>query len=133
MHTECPGMLPTYSIQYGMHACTHKQQFSWSGDQSSTCRYTQCIMQTWHRPRMSIYAILIYRLRYVIGCMLYTNSCQFGILQKVCVQLKISELVKQKCQQSSCPQSVSCPKVKQSPPLQRGHTQVSSPHSLLPW
>jgi len=92
MHTECPGMQPTYSIQYGMHACTHKQQFSWSGDQSSTCRYTQCIMQAWHRPRMSIYAILIYRLRYVIGCMLYTNSCPFEILQKVCVQLKISGL-----------------------------------------
>ena len=75
----------------------------------------------------------IYRLRYVIGCMLYTNSCKFEILQKVCVQLKISELVKLKCQQSSCPQSVSCPKEKWSPPLQRGHTQVSSLRSRLPW
>ena len=96
--------------------------------------------------RMSIYAIityiiiiyiyinliLTYRLRYVIGCMLYTNSCQFEILQKVCTQQKISELVKQKCQQSSCPQSVSCPKVKQSPPLQRENTQVSSLRSPLP-
>ena len=132
MYTESLDMLPTHSIQYSMYACMYPQiiLLVWGSKQ-----YMQVylVYSASIAPPTYVNICYIYRLRYVIGCMWYTNSCKFGILQKVCVQLKISELVKLKCQQSSCPQSVSCPNEKWSPPLQRGHTRVSSLHSRLPW
>lgn len=57
---------------------------------------------------------------------------EFEILQKVCVQLKICELVIQHCQQSSSHRSVRLLETL-SPSVWGGHSPVSSLQQQLPW